>query len=167
MSPLSIDIKPVQTSELEELRSFGEARFRETFEDQNDPENLNAYLKSSFTLDKIGAQLKNSNCQFYFARVNDKTVGYLKLNLSESQVEIERIYIEKAYQGLKIGKALFTKALEIAKLHTAKWLWLGVWQENKKAIAFYEYLGFRTYDTRQFKLGNELQDDVLMRLPIT
>ncbi|OEK05398.1 GNAT family N-acetyltransferase [Roseivirga misakiensis] len=167
MSSFSIKIESVQYSEAEVLRSFGETTFRETFQDQNDPQNLADYLKSSFTLEKIQSQLQNPNTTFYFSRLDGEITGYLKLNLTNEDVEIERIYVKHEFQGRKIGKALYAKALGIAKERSAKRLWLGVWQENKKAIDFYKRQGMEIFDVRTFQLGNEPQDDYLMRIELT
>jgi diamine N-acetyltransferase len=79
-------------------------------------------------------------------------------------VEIERIYVQNAYQGLKIGKALFDKAVSVAKERKASYLWLGVWEENHKAIAFYEKNGFLAFDKHIFMLGNDPQTDIMMKL---
>lgn len=162
-----IFIRLVESLEIHLLRELGEATFRETFKDQNTTENLEAYLAKSFALTTIQAQYDNTNTDFYFARVNDEVLGYLKLNYTTGKVEIERIYVKQAAQGQKIGKALFEFSLGIARSRSAEWLWLGVWQENKNAVDFYAAKGLEVFDTRKFKLGNELQDDFLMRLRIS
>lgn len=161
-----IRIRPVATHEIEALRELGESTFRETFKDQNTKENLETYLKKSFSLSTIQAQFESIDSDFYFAQLGDTILGYLKLNYSDSKVEIERIYVKQIAQGQKIGRALFDFALQIALSRKAEWLWLGVWQENKKAVAFYAANGLEIYGTRKFKLGDDLQDDFLMRLMI-
>jgi len=161
-----IVIRPVDASEVEILRTLGKSTFRETFQAQNDAESLAAYLRKSFTFEKVQEQLNSPSSNFYFALVDREIVGYLKLNLTDDQVEIERVYVRASFQGKNIGRVLIQKALAVAKSRKAAWLWLGVWQENKKAIAIYEHYGFVTFKTRQFQLGDELQDDFLMKLRI-
>lgn len=165
--PEASTIRPVELKDVDVLRSLGEATFRETFGAQNSKENLDAYLAKSFSLANVEAQLKAPHSEFYFASLNDKIVGYLKLNTSDEGLEIERIYVVAAAQGQRIGKALYNFTLDLAKTRKADWLWLGVWQENTKAIEFYKRQGMEVFDTRQFQLGSELQDDFLMRLKIT
>lgn len=162
-----IQIRSVAAHEVEELRALGEETFRETFEAQNSKENLAAYLTKSFSLASVQAQLVSPQSEFYFASINDEILGYLKLNTSDEGLEIERIYVKGSAQGQGIGITLYKFTLGIAKARKSTWLWLGVWQGNKKAIAFYEHNGLEIYKTRQFKLGDQLHDDFLMRLQIS
>ncbi len=162
-----ITIQRVEITEAEVLRTLGESTFRETFEAQNSKENLDTYLAKSFSLANVEAQLKAPHSEFYFATLHKETVGYLKLNTSDKGLEIERIYVIGSAQGQGIGKALFQFSLNLAKSRKSTWLWLGVWQENVKAVEFYKRQGMEVFDTRQFQLGSELQDDFLMRLRIS
>ncbi len=159
-------IRPVAPNEIDSLCELGKLTFKETFEVQNSAENLSAYLSKSFTPEYIREQMNTPSSEFYFALQNDIVIGYLKLNLTKEQVEIERIYVKSSTQGKGIGKALFRFALERAKSKNASHLWLGVWQENKKAIEFYKRQGLEIFDIRQFQLGSELQDDYMMRIKI-
>jgi ribosomal protein S18 acetylase RimI-like enzyme len=79
-------------------------------------------------------------------------------------LEIERIYVIKEYQGKKAGQQLYEKTIQVAKEKMLKYIWLGVWQENPKAIQFYTKNGFEIFDQHVFKLGDEEQTDYLMRL---
>lgn len=159
-------IRRVAPSEVDLLRAFGESTFRETFQAQNSKENLDAYLAKSFSLANVQAQLAASTSEFYFATVDGEVLGYLKLNHSDQGLEIERIYVKGFAQGQRIGKALFEFSLNLSKSRESTWLWLGVWQENVKAVEFYKRQGMEVFDTRQFQLGSELQDDFLMRLRV-
>lgn len=160
----NISIRPVQSNEATVLQALGASTFRETFETQNSKENLEAYLSKSFALSNVKAQLKALESEFYFAVVDEEILGYLKLNTSEKGLEIERIYVRQTAQGTGIGKAMFELSLSLAKTRKAEWLWLGVWQENIKAIEFYKRQGMEVFDTRTFQLGNDPQDDFLMRM---
>ena len=72
----------------------------------------------------------------------------------------------KAHQGKKIGQLFYQKALEIATQHKLRYIWLGVWEENKNAINFYEKNGFVAFDKHIFKLGDDPQTDILMKLSL-
>jgi ribosomal protein S18 acetylase RimI-like enzyme len=101
-------------------------------------------------------------------------IGYLKLNMGASQtevkdnnaLEIERIYVLKEFQGKKVGQMLFDKAIKIAKEHHIAYVWLGVWEENKRAIQFYTKNGFVEFDQHVFVLGDEAQTDIMMKLQL-
>ena len=82
----------------------------------------------------------------------------------ETALEIERIYVIQEYQGKKVGQQLYEKAIQVAKEKKAQYVWLGVWEENHKAIQFYNKNGFEVFDKHVFVLGDEKQTDLMMRL---
>ncbi len=170
----NIQIIKVQPEHIHLLKSIGVTTFYETFSADNSKENMNTYLEKSFSLKRLAGELADKNSAFYFAIVDNKQVGYLKLNFGISQteikeekaLEIERIYVLKAFQGKKIGQLLYEKALEIARNKKVLYVWLGVWENNHKAIRFYEKNGFTTFDKHIFKLGNDKQTDIMMKLQL-
>jgi ribosomal protein S18 acetylase RimI-like enzyme len=99
-------------------------------------------------------------------------IGYLKLNLADAQtelkrensIEIERIYILKDYHGKKVAQLLFETALTIANERNASFIWLGVWEHNPRAIHFYKKYSFVEFDKHIFRLGNDDQTDIMMKL---
>ena len=171
---MNIKIRKINILDLAQLQKIGISTFSETFAEHNTKEDLEKYLKESFAADKLIAELENPDAAFYFAEVDDTVIGYLKINFGDAQtelkdnksVEIERIYVLQAYHGKKIGQLLFNKAIEIAKEHQAHYVWLGVWEENHRALQFYKKNGFVQFDTHIFKLGNDEQTDIMMKLAL-
>ena len=94
----------------------------------------------------------------------------MKVNTNDAQtekmgnesLEIERIYIRNKFQKQGLGKYLFNKALEIAKERNEKKIWLGVWEKNENAIAFYHKMGFVQTGAHSFYMGDEEQTDFIM-----
>lgn len=82
-------------------------------------------------------------------------------------MEIERIYVLQKYQGKKIGQILYEKAIQIAHDKQVKYVWLGVWEQNLRAINFYKKNDFIEFDKHIFKLGNDAQTDIMMKKNIT
>lgn len=115
-------------------------------------------------------ELENPNSYFYFIYFENELAGYLKVNISDAQteeiegnnLEIERIYILKKFQKHGLGKALYDRAIKIAKDLECKGLWLGVWEKNENAIQFYKKLGFYKIDEHVFFMGDEKQTDFIM-----
>lgn len=171
---MNIDIKRASIADLEEIQKIGRLTFYETFADGNTAEDMQKYLDESFATEKVRNELNNSESEFYFAQFNEKVIGYLKINYGEAQtehkvnnaMEIERIYVCKAFQGMKIGGLLYQKAIETAKRLKTDNVWLGVWENNPKAIKFYSKLGFEVFDKHVFVLGTDVQTDLLMKLEI-
>jgi ribosomal protein S18 acetylase RimI-like enzyme len=156
------------------LQQISRQTFSETFAAHNTAENMRSYLEEQFSLDKLTTELNNPGSRFYFAVENDHPIGYLKLNSGNAQtelqeengLEIERIYVSKAFLGKKIGQLLYEKAVEVARLQKAAYIWLGVWEENHRAIGFYKKNGFVEFDKHIFMLGDDKQTDIMMRLPL-
>jgi ribosomal protein S18 acetylase RimI-like enzyme len=171
---MELVIRKINIDHLPQLQKIGKTTFAETFTEHNTKEDLDKYLEESFSNEKLSSELNNPYSSFYFAEIEDNVVGYLKINLGASQtelkdneaLEIERIYVLQAYHGKKIGQLLFNKAIEIAKEHKAQYVWLGVWEENHRALQFYKKNGFVQFDTHIFKLGNDEQTDIMMKLAL-
>ncbi len=95
-------------------------------------------------------ELSNEFSEFFFVYLNSEMVGYLKINIGNAQsekmgdesLEIERIYVKNKYQKHGIGKILLNTAIEFALERDKKKIWLGVWEKNENAIAFYKKNGF-------------------------
>lgn len=156
--------------DLHELQTISIVTFTETFKDQNSPEHLKAYLDEAYDLDKLKKELKNPSSRFYFIYVDQQVAGYLKLNTDAAQtepmgadsLEVERIYVKKAFQRYGLGKQLLNKAFEMAVEQNKKRIWLGVWEENANAIAFYRKKGFVQTGTHSFYIGDDEQVDLIM-----
>ncbi len=133
---------------------------------------MQKYLNESFCNIKLTTELSDPNTEFYFAISDNEVVGYLKVNFGISQtelkdnnaIEIERIYVAKEFHGKKVGQALYEKAITLAKEKNVKYVWLGVWEQNQRAIRFYQKNGFRAFDKHIFTLGEDKQTDILMKL---
>lgn len=167
-------IRKINIDDLEALRNLSIQTFMETFEEVNTEEDMQKYLDENLSIEKLKTELENPNSEFYFAENNDEILGYLKLNfkdaqtekLEENHFEIERIYVLKAFLGQKIGQILFDKAIEIGREKNLEYVWLGVWEENHRAIKFYEKNGFEIFGKHDFVLGEDVQTDLLMKMKI-
>ena len=167
-------IRKINIDDLETFRDLSIQTFKETFEEVNTEEDMQKYLDENLSIEKLKTELENPNSEFYFAENNDEILGYLKLNfkdaqtekLEENHFEIERIYVLKAFLGQKIGQILFDKAIEIGREKNLEYVWLGVWEENHRAIKFYEKNGFKIFGKHDFVLGKDVQTDLLMKLKL-
>ncbi|PBJ15996.1 GNAT family N-acetyltransferase [Flavobacterium sp. ACN6] len=167
----TLKIKKASINDITVLQAIGRQTFSETFADVNSEENMIKYLNESFASEKLSLELSNSNSHFYLAELDDKVIGYLKLNTGDAQtekqennaLEIERIYVAKEFHGKKIAQALYAQAMQTASEVNASYIWLGVWEKNFRAVSFYTKNGFVQFNTHIFKLGNDEQTDLLMK----
>ena len=167
-------IRKISIADLEPLILISKKTFSETFAADNTAENLKEYLENAFNEEKLTLELLDKNSEFHFVEDHDEVLAYLKVNINQSQtekvlgeaLEIERIYVHKEFQGRKIGQLLLSKAINLAKKKHLKNVWLGVWEHNPKAIKFYQRNGFQEFGKHIFKLGDDEQTDILMRLTL-
>ena len=170
----TIEITKVKPNEIVPLQKIGRQTFQETFSDSNSEENMKNYLEEGFSVEKLTLELHNKDSEFYFATHDNEIIGYLKINFGDAQtelkdckaLEIERIYVVNAFHGKRVGQLLYDKAITIAKEKGVEYVWLGVWEENERAIRFYTKNGFVPFDKHIFKLGDDEQTDIMMRLKL-
>ena len=169
-----IEISLTKPSEINALQKISKETFVEAFSDQNSEENMQKYLQENLSIQQLTNELLNSESSFYIARMDEKIIGYLKVNFGKAQtdfkeddsIEIERVYVLSEFHGKEVGKKLLDKAIEISREKNAKSVWLGVWEKNYKAIRFYQKNGFVEFGKHPFILGDDIQTDILMKLQL-
>ena len=167
-------ITKITIDDLDALIEISKKTFIAFFKEFNSDENLNNYVNKAFTTTKIHTEITNTNSEFYFAKHKNEIIGYLKLNLKTAQtelqdpssLEIERIYVVENFIGKQVGQLLMKTAIESALNKNLKYIWLGVWEHNLRAIQFYQKHNFAIFDTHIFKMGNDDQTDYLMKLKL-
>ncbi|WP_339165983.1 GNAT family N-acetyltransferase [Paenibacillus sp. FSL R5-0341] len=167
---MTIRIEICTVEQVCELQEISYETFNETFKAQNSPENMKAYLEKAFNREQLESELSVTDSQFLFIYVNHKLAGYMKVNINDAQsekmgmesLEIERVYIKKEFQKHGLGKVLLHKAIEMETEHQKRNIWLGVWEKNENAIAFYEKMGFVQTGAHAFVMGDEEQSDFIM-----
>lgn len=157
------------------LANLGHETFKDTFASQNTTEDIALYLAKSFSEEIQAKEIKNPNVLFLIAEIDNDAIGYVKLNMhntiegisSTNAIEVERIYSAREYIGKGIGAELMKRSIQQAKERGFDCLWLGVWEENPRAIKFYEKWGFKKVGIHTFLLGKDPQNDFIMELSLT
>jgi diamine N-acetyltransferase len=170
----NISIRKATIKDLEPLQDISRQTFSDAFAPANSGENMEKYMGEAFSIERLRTELNDPNAEFYFAILDNNIIAYLKLNFGPSQtelqdgkgIEIERIYVLQEFIGNKVGQMLYEKTKQIAKQKNADYIWLGVWEENQKAINFYKKNGFVAFDRHNFMLGNDKQTDIMMKLQL-
>lgn len=166
-----LEILRIKPTDVALLQNIARQTFYETFSALNSAENMQLYLDKTFSTENLTLLLSSTEIQFYVAISQTQVVGYLQLNMGKAQTEhidsnaceIERIYVLQQFHVKEVGIHLLEKAIAVAYFINAPFLWLGVWEENKRAIRFYTKHGFIPFDTHIFMLGNDAQTDILMK----
>ena len=156
------------------LAVLGAKTFYDTFAKENTPENMEAYLKRSFSPEIQFSELTQSDVIFLIAESENTSIGYAQLILNSKDetllgtkpMEVRRIYASQEYIGRGVGKELMKAAFREARLRNCDCIWLGVWEKNQRAIEFYEKWGFRKVGTHIFSVGDDSQNDYVMELQL-
>lgn len=166
-----ITITVATAESISTIQQIGKETFYETFSGSNTKEDMQKYLDENFSEEKVKSELNNNESMFFVAWDESLPVGYLKVNVGAAQtedqgntaLEIERIYVKSSHHGKKVGQMLYEQALVTAEQLKKDTIWLGVWEENPRAIRFYEKNGFFAFDRHIFKMGDDEQTDIMMR----
>lgn len=169
-----LEIQKASISNIDELQKISRDTFYETFVTSTSEENIRLYLENNFSKEQLTKELEHNHSEFYFALIENNVVGYLKINYSAAQtelnddnaLEVERVYVRNNYHGKGVGQQLLDYAIQLAKQKNMQAVWLGVWENNQRAINFYKKNGFVTFDQHVFMLGEEAQTDYMMRLDL-
>lgn len=172
----SVDIRIATPADAEALAALAERTFRDTFAADNAAGDMEAYVGESFSPDRVRAELADGANTFLLAFVGggDLPAGYAKLRTGTAEpcvtgpapVELQRIYVDRIAVGRGVGAALMRASLEEAREAGHRTLWLGVWERNVRAIAFYEQWGYATVGEHVFRLGSNDQRDLIMERPV-
>lgn len=165
-----ISIRRATPEDAELLARLGEQTFSETFAHLNTPEDMEAYLTSAFTPARLAGELADPRALFWVAEVGGEPAGYAKLHdgepppevTGERPVELVRLYVLQRWLGLGVGPALMRTCVDEARRAGHRAMWLGVWEHNERAKAFYRRWGFRRVGQHVFQLGSDPQIDWLM-----
>ena len=156
------------------LAELGARTFSETFAAANTPENFAAYMAKSFNVAQPAAELQEPGSIFLIAEVDGKAAGYARLLDGEPEqcvkgakpIELVRLYVSSDWLGRRLGGELMRACLDEARQTGHETIWLGVWEENPRAQAFYRKWEFRTVGEHIFRLGSDLQRDLVMERPV-
>lgn len=169
-----MNIRNATTKDARLLSELGAKTFYETFAKDNTPENIDAYLKESFSPEIQFNELSAPDIIFIIAESEGMPIGYAQLmvgNRDESvkgtkPLEIRRIYATRENMGRGVGSELMKAAIHEARARGCDCIWLGVWEKNSRAIAFYKKWGFREVGTHLFMVGDDPQNDFTMELEL-
>ena len=167
----TITIRYAVPADAELIADMSRTSFNETFAKDNTKEDMDIFMSEQFSKEELMKEVELSEGIFMLAYIDGEPVGYARLrvknNLAHEQaIEIARIYALDKAIGKGVGKALMLECISKANELQMKSIWLGVWEKNERALAFYERWGFERFGEHQFLLGTDLQTDWLLKKPL-
>ena len=163
-------IGPATAGDAEALAQFGARTFCEAFGADNTAEDMRLHLASAWSPELQRAEILDPQVDTLLARAEGVLAGFAQLRPGNAPaciatmrpVELLRFYVDKPWQGQGLAGELMQAVLRRAGEHGARELWLGVWERNPRAQAFYRKHGFRQVGTQIFVVGTDPQTDHVM-----
>jgi ribosomal protein S18 acetylase RimI-like enzyme len=171
-------VQDVTEEQAARLAEFGARTFFESFGSDNNPEDMRKHLDSAWSVEKQLAELRNPDIDTLVLTDgtdgDSRWLGFTQLRankLSEGvpkqgSVELWRFYVDKPFHGQGVAGGLMAGVKERARRRGATSLWLGVWERNERAKAFYAKHGFRKVGSQVFVVGSDPQTDDVMLCPL-
>lgn len=165
-----VTVRLATIADVKLLNNFARLSFYEMWKDYNTDEDLDKYMNEFFTEEVLITEINDPNIDYFIALYDNEIAGYCKLkrNYKEGNLpDVPCIELQRMYTTLKtirkgIGSSLMNHCLAISKHEGFIVMWLGVFEKNFRAIAFYSRFGFTTYGSHDFVLGNDVTTDLLM-----
>ena len=171
--PGILSFREARPADLELLRDLSIRTFQDTYAAFNTEADMAHHISTVFHPDRLLEEMGDERIGYHIAFLGDEPAGYIRVNMSGIQtdvndpdsLELERIYVLKAFQGRRFGDQLIAKTFDLAREAGLAYVWLGVWKRNEKAVRFYQRMGFEIFGTHEFVLGTDPQSDWLMKKP--
>ncbi len=161
-------------SDAEKLSQLSIQCFMDAYAPFDNEEEVQRFMDQAYAVDQLVKELNNPDSFFYFLKKENTIAGYLKLNIGAAQteeladeyLEIERIYLRKAFFRQGLGGFMIRFTIELAKSKGKQKIWLGVWEENSRGISFYKAMGFNVFGEHTFMVGNLPEVDLMMEIEV-
>ena len=178
MSECESAIAPVvrrgEPSDAPALAEFAARTFVEAFGPANRREDMEAHLASAYGVAQQGRELADPKCITVLMQAGDSLVGYAQVRrapppacvVGEEPVELHRFYVDRPWHGQGVAQRLMEAVHAAARDLGGRTLWLGVWERNPRAIAFYQKSGWHDTGATTFCVGPDRQTDRVMVTPV-
>ena len=157
-----IPIRRGTSADAAKLAEFARRTFYETFVGTAPENDMELFLSKTYGEAQQLAELQDPGVITLIAEEGGAFAGFAQLRPGEGELEVNRFYVDRSFQGRGLAQALMREAEAIAIAQGARRMWLGVWEKNHRALAFYAKCGFRDCGSHEFVVGTDVQTDRLM-----
>ena len=167
-------IRIADRQDAKELALLAEKTFKDSFADVNTPENLTLHCRTSYGTTIQAEEISNPNMVTFLCELAGRLVGFAQIRWGEAPScvvadapgEVQRLYVVSDCHGKGVARDLMNTCIDEIRNRRSDVVWLGVWERNPRAIAFYKKLGFLEVGEKVFPLGNDPQRDIVMARPV-
>lgn len=163
-------IRRSEPSDALRLAELAELTFRNTFEANNTPDDMTLHCATHYGEAIQGREITDPKMATPVCEHDGQLVGFAQLRWghipdcikAERPAEIQRLYVREAWHGKGVAQDLMAESIALAQAADADQVWLGVWERNPRAIAFYTKWGFSAVGDHIFAVGTDPQRDIIM-----
>lgn len=156
------------------LALLAEQTFRETFSASNTEQDMDLHCRTSYGETIQAGEIAAPDMLTLLSEADGQLVGFAQLRwgdapecvVARTPGEIQRLYVARDWHGKGVAQALMRAGLEALRARGADVAWLGVWERNPRAIAFYRKSGFVEVGDHVFTVGSDPQRDIVMARPL-
>ena len=164
-----ISIRRAGTMDAATLAAFGARTFLDAFAAQNRPEDIEVYVAATYGEGQQRREIESPDVITLLAENGGELIGFAQVRrapVEAGDVELARFYVDRSLHGRGVAPLLMRAVEDAARELGGRSIWLGVWEHNPRAIAFYGKCGFTRCGTKPFLLGSDPQTDLVMRLTL-
>jgi ribosomal protein S18 acetylase RimI-like enzyme len=144
--------------------------FYDTFAPTNNPADMALHLADAYGVDQQTRELTNRDITTLLVEDGGAAIAYAQVRgdhvpacvTGPNPIELWRFYVDRPFQGRGVAQALMDRVKAVARERGARTLWLGVWERNDRARAFYVKCGFADAGEHIFLFGTDPQTDRVM-----
>jgi ribosomal protein S18 acetylase RimI-like enzyme len=157
------------------LAELATRTFRDAYADNTDPDDMASHLSSRYSERLQHQEICNPSVEVLLAEHEGRLIAYAMIRDGEfpscitepSPIELWRFYVDAPWHGRGVAQTLMAAVKDAARRREARTVWLGVWEHNPKAQAFYRKCGFRVIGTQICVIGADAQTDIVMAHELT
>jgi ribosomal protein S18 acetylase RimI-like enzyme len=152
------------------LAALARDTFFDTFASTNDPADMALHLERAYGVHQQAAELTDAAVITLLVEAEGQAVAYAQLRTGHvpdgvtgaRPIELWRFYVVRDWHGRGVAQALMDRVMTEAREAGAETMWLGVWEHNPRARAFYGKCGFADVGEHVFLFGTDPQTDRVM-----
>jgi GNAT superfamily N-acetyltransferase len=169
-----IDIRLGTPADGDRLADLAARTFRDTFTEGSPPEDMALHLATTYGSLQQGRELADPHIVTLVAESSGELIAYAQLRnhpppacvTGSAPIELWRFYVLRDWHGRGLAQKLMQRVDEEARRAGAQTLWLGVWEHNDRAKAFYRKCNFVDVGSHVFMVGHDGQTDRIMVRPL-
>ncbi len=168
---MNLTFSPVLADQLQTLQTLVHTTFREAYQAKTSAEDLEAHLSLYHSREKLSEELNDPQVHYFFVLQHHTLAGFIMLRQQSTHpqlgnapaTQLQRIYLLPEFWGKGLAKPMMDFCEDFARREGSAWLWLQVWQQNPRAIRFYQKCGFEHFGFMDFQFAHTLHSDWVMR----